>query len=70
MAIREVYLPSTGVTLVNLGYPADIAEACRNTELLKQRSSPVPESEIRARMQARQAKPRIRTSTYSDGGGG
>ncbi len=72
MAIREVYLPTTGVTLVNLGSPPEVeAEADRRVELSKQPSkTPWSEEEARVRLERALAKPRIRTSTYSDGGGG
>ncbi len=71
MAINEVYLPTTGVTLVNLGTTEAMARAKRRTEYSK-RCPQVPDDDpvTLARMKHLMAKPSIRTRVYSDGGGG
>ncbi len=67
---NTLYLPTTGAILVNLPGPPEVeAEADRRVEYSK-RCPQVPDDDpaTLARMKRLLAKPRIRTSTYSDDG--
>jgi len=71
MAIREVYLPTTGVTLVNLGSPPEVeAEIKRRTEYSK-RCPQVPDDDpaTLARMKRLLAKPDLNYLCKSVGDG-